>query len=139
MPDGHRVYVPVIDTVDKRIEIDELDHRRFTYRYSVLSPSENYRSLSPNIIHATDGYIMREMVRRCYAEGITLLGIHDCFLFYPDDAGRVCQLYREVLADIAKSDLLNDILSQIVGYDIGLIKDSEDLHVEILQSEYALS
>ena len=43
LPDGHIARVPVTEMSDIRIEIDELNHRTFTYRYSKQQPSENYR------------------------------------------------------------------------------------------------
>jgi hypothetical protein len=48
-------------------------------------------------------------------------------------------VYREILAEIADSDLLNDICSQIIGKDAGISIDDEGLATEILNSEYALS
>ena len=50
----------------------------------------------------------------------------------------VRQLYVEILAELAASTALQDFVQEM-GKDVFLIKDSEDLAQEILQSEYALS
>jgi DNA-directed RNA polymerase len=139
LPDGHVAKVPVTEMSDIRIEVDELDHRTFTYRYNKQQPSENYRSLVANIVHSVDGYVAREMVRRCHSMKIDLVHIHDCFVFSPDYLQVVQQTYREILAEIANSDLLSDILSEISGTYVPVTKLSTDLAKEILNSEYMLS
>ena len=139
LPDGHVARVPVTEMSDVRIEVDELDHRTFTYRYDKQQSSENYRSLVANIVHSVDGYVAREMVRRCHAMGIELVHIHDCFVFSPDYLQFVAETYREILAQIADNDLLSDILSEISGTYIPVTKMSDDLSKDILNSEYMLS
>ena len=136
---GHVAKVNVTEMTDVRVEVDELDHRTFTYRYNKQQPSENYRSLVANIVHSVDGYVAREMVRRCHAMGIELVHIHDCFVFSPDYLQFVTETYREVLAHIADSDLLSDILSEISGEYVPVEKLSDDLYLDILGSEYMLS
>jgi len=136
LPDGHRSVVPVIETVDKRVEIDELNHRRFAYIYKANKPSRKSTSLVPNIIHSVDGYVAREMVRRCPFD---IAHIFDCFYFHPDNMQDASRIYREILADIAQSDLLADILSEISGKNISIAKESDDLHLDILASKYAIS
>jgi hypothetical protein len=136
LPDGHIARVPVTHMVDARIEVDELDHRTFTYRYQKQEASKNFRSLVPNVVHSVDAYIAREMVRRTPFD---LVHIHDCFVFEPDHLQEVCQTYREIAAEIAQSDLLSDILSQLAGRYTPVKKISDDLHLDILNSSYMLS
>jgi len=139
LPDGHIARVPVTEMSNIRIEVDELDHRTFTYRYSKQQPSENYRSLVANIVHSVDGYIAREMVRRCHKVKIELVHIHDCFVFSPDHLQFVCKTYREIMAEIANSNLLSDILSEINGIYVPVSKLTNNLSKDILNSQYMLS
>ncbi len=136
LPDGHIARVPVTEMTDVRVEIDELDHRTFTYRYNRQQPSENFRSLVANIVHSVDGFVAREMIRRCDTE---IVHIHDCFVFSPDQLQLVCRTYRKILAEIADMDLLSDILSEISGEYVPVEKLSNDLSTDILASEYMLS
>lgn len=136
LPDGHVAKVRVVEMTDTRIEIDELDHRTFTYRYAKQTSSNNFRSLVANIVHSIDGYIAREMVRRTDFE---LVHIHDCFVFSPDNLQVVASTYREIMAEIARSNLLQDILSELRGTKVKLNKLSNDLDVDILKSSYMLS
>lgn len=139
LPDGHIARVPVTEMDDCRIEIDELDHRTFTYRYEKQKASTNHRSLVANIVHSVDGYVAREMVRRAHAQGIELVHIHDCFVFSPDYLQTTSQLYREIMAEIASSDLLSDILSELSNTYIPVEKLTDDLPMYILASDYMLS
>ncbi len=135
MPDGHVVYVPVVEAVNGNYPDPELGD--IPVRYYHQTPSENFRSLPANVIHSIDGYVAREMVRRAPFQ---LAHIHDCFLFNPNYLQQVAQLYREIIADIAKSNIFEDILQQITGSTtIKIKKLSNDLDQDILKSSYMLS
>ena len=139
LPDGHVARVLVTNMVNAHIEVDELDHATFAYRFEANGPSEVGTSLLPNIVHSVDGYVVREMVRRSHALGFELAHIHDAFTAHPNNMQKVRELYVEILAEIAESNLLADILSEISGTTVELQKFSDDLHLDILNSEYPLS
>ena len=139
LPDGHIAYIPVTEMRATRIEVDELDHTTFTYQYESNEPSDNGRSLAPNIIHAIDGYVVREMIRMAREQGFILAHIHDSFCAHPNHMGKVVKNYRTILATIADSSLLADILSEISGSEVRINKMSANLSVDILACEYPLS
>lgn len=135
MPDGHTVYIPVVEAVNSTYS--DLELGDIPLRYYQQMPSENYRSLCPNVIHSIDGYVAREMIRRC---NFQLSHIHDCFVFNPNYLQQVAQTYREIMAEIAKGDLFRDILRQITGDNqLEVQKSSTDLDQDILNSSYMLS
>lgn len=77
------------------------------------------------------------MVRRC---DFQLAHVHDSFFFSPDHLQDVRRIYREICSEIAKSNLLEDILKQITGdSSLTITKYSYDLHKDILNSSYMLS
>jgi len=139
LPDGHVARVRVTHMVNARIEVDELDHTTFTYRFEANNSSRLGTSLVPNVIHSIDGYIAREMVRRAHQEGFQLAHIHDAFCSLPNNMQRVRELYKRIMAEIADMDLLESILSEISGTSVQLNKFSDNLSQSILDSEYALS
>ena len=139
MPDGHTVHIPVKETVKKKIEIDELEHMTFLYQTTIVSPQSEGRALAANIIHSIDGWVAREMIRRAHNQGFHLATVHDCFFSHPNYMNQVRQNYREILAEIASMNLVEDILSQLTGKPIVYQKHSSDLPAMILESEYALS
>jgi DNA-directed RNA polymerase len=139
LPDGHVANVKVVETTDTRIEVDELDHTTFTYRYAVNQASKVSTSLCPNFIHSLDAWVAREMVRRAKKQGFQLAHIHDSFWSSPNHMNKVRDNYRKILAWLADSDVLQNFIQEVTGKNTTITKDSSDLSVDILKSEYALS
>ena len=135
MPDGHTAYVPVVEGISGTYMDSELGE--IPLKWYQKTNSQNYRSLCPNVIHSIDGYVAREMVRRC---DFQLSHVHDCFVFNPNYLQKVSKTYREIMAELAKSDLFNSILRQLTGNsNLVVTKISNDLDIDILNSEYMLS
>ena len=139
MPDGHVARIKVTEMVDKKIEVDELGHATFTHRAEINAPSEYGLSLVANVVHSVDGYIVREMYRRASLQGFEILTIHDSFWCSPNHMNELRANYREILAEIAESDLLASILNQITGGNGTVTKMSDRLPQLIRESNYALS
>ncbi len=135
MPDNHTVYIPVVESANGVYPDPELGD--IPLRWYHQTKSDNYRSLCPNVIHSIDGYVAREMIRRC---DFQLSHVHDCFVFNPNHLSKVTSTYRRIMAEIAKSDILQDILRQITGNNtLVLTKFSDDLDCDIKNSNYMLS
>lgn len=139
LPDGHMAVVKVMTAVDKKIEVDEFDHSTFTHRAYINQAQDFGLSLCANVIHSIDGYVVREMIRRSHKLGYELVTIHDSFWCSPNHMHKTRTLYLQILAELAQSNILRDILEELSGVSRPLNKDSYDLHEYILQSEYALS
>ena len=135
MPDDHHVYVPVVEPINGVYSDEQFGD--IPLRWLHQTKSDNYRSLCPNIIHSVDGYVAREMIRRC---NFQLSHVHDCFVFNPNHLQHVTMTYREIMAEIASSDLMEDILRQITGNSAWqFTKMSYNLDTKILNSSYMLS
>lgn len=65
LPDGFHARVPVLQKYKAKIEIDELDHSTLTYIYEDNIGSEKGLAVAANMTHAVDGFLVREVVRRC--------------------------------------------------------------------------
>lgn len=65
LPDGFDARVKVMEKVEKRLEVDELDHATFTYEYYENQGREKGLSNVANVIHSVDAYVLRCLVRRC--------------------------------------------------------------------------
>lgn len=139
LPDGHVAKVPVTETVEKSLEIDELDHLRFAYRSTILSPKAQSRALAANIVHSVDGWIVRMMVRAAKKQGFWMAPIHDCFYASPNYMNQLRQNYLTIMQWIANSDLVSNILTDISGRYVPYVKYSTSLAAQIKDAEYALS
>jgi DNA-dependent RNA polymerase len=65
MPDGFDVNIKVMEKKQVRIEIDELNHATFTYKFYENEGSKTGLSNVANMTHSVDAYILRAMHRRC--------------------------------------------------------------------------
>ena len=69
LPDGFQTKIKVMDIVEVRIEVDELDHSSFTYQYkeNVGLPTGHHKAKSnaANVVHSLDAYVLRSVHRRC--------------------------------------------------------------------------
>lgn len=221
LPDGYDARVKVMEKVEKRIEVDELDHATFAYEYYDNIGSKKGLSIAANVVHSIDAYVLRSMHRRCnydpevvsnaqfliestlqmrrdfgvfpsaqaltgktlyyieqyqrsnmsdvvilpyltpknidqlstshleklYAsikqmlvyEPFPIITIHDEFKCHPNNMNYLRQQYINVMADLAESDTLSDVLTQIHGHQGKWIKKSKDLGNKIREGNYALS
>lgn len=216
LPDGHTSLVPVMKTIDCKIEVDELEHHKFNYRYKVNQGSEKGLSLIANVTHSIDAWVLRSLVRRCHydqaaveqcmriitdhltgkrnvhdpkrlsaeAEHIIsrysqhfivdlaivpylsaatvhnfsqtylkklymlleslilypsfdVVCVHDEFKCSPVHMDRLRFHYRNILADLAESTLLNDVLNQITGKKYQH-KKSHKIANRVRNSNYAI-
>lgn len=67
------------------------------------------------------------------------LAVHDCFRCLPNYGNDLRRQYNQIMSEIAKSDLLSFLVSQIVGRRISVSKLDPKLHEDILEANYALS
>ena len=65
LPDGFDVRIKVMEKLDARIEVDELDHATFTYEFYENVGSKKGLSNVANVVHSVDAYVLRSMHRRC--------------------------------------------------------------------------
>jgi hypothetical protein len=136
MPDGHTVVLPTMVSKTKRIEIFGTS---FTYHWKDVGTSDSSIGLLAHITHATDSYVAREMVRRSNKAGFQLAHIHDNFFAHLCRMNQIRIFYRDIVAEIAASDLLEDIVEQLTGQRIELSYTHPELYQDILESEYMLS
>lgn len=138
LPDGHVARCKTMTYKHGLGHIDKYDID-LDYVYWVNEGNHNYRSLAPNVIHSIDGYVAREMVRRAKKLGYELVHIHDCFMFHPNYMDETTELYRDIMAEIASSNLLADILTEITGTPVAIQKTTNMLPASIKSSTYMLS
>jgi DNA-directed RNA polymerase len=128
-----------MQTVDKKIEVDELGHSTFTFRAEVNQPMKKGLSLAANVVHSIDGWIVREMYKRAKKQGFDIVTIHDSFWCHPNHVNQMRANYIHIMGKLAQMNLLETILSELKGSTIKVKKTSTSLHRLIHNAEYALS
>ena len=140
MPDKHTVRVPVLGHKDYRVELDEENHMRYTYRSTELVPKTKGMALAANITHSVDAYICRQVVRKAHKLGVQVAPIHDCFYAHPNHMNQVRQAYLESILELDKLRMVEGILKQISGrpfLSYNKIRSSIASYIE--DAEYFLS
>lgn len=136
LPDNHTAYVPITEVVNTKIEIDELNHCSFAYRYEKRQCTDWWGSLVPNIIHSIEAYILREVTRKCSMNGIPLAVIHDNFGSHPNFMNYIRKFYNNIMAEISDSRIFQNILAEI-GFKIDI--EFPSLAADIKEADYALN
>ena len=91
-------------------------------------------------IAITDRAVLQELVDSLPAKPFDLIAVHDCFRCLPSYGNDMRQQYINQLHLIAKSRLLDSVISQIVGEPVQFDGGDEQLADDILSDcEYALS
>ena len=68
-----------------------------------------------------------------------IITIHDSFASHPNNVNHVRQQYINIMAELADSNALSDVLGQLLGKSLTYVKLSNNLSSLIRNSEYALS
>lgn len=138
LPDGHTAVVPVIDNVALKMKFIQC-HKSFTFKATINQPKKNSVSLIANIIQSLDGWLVRGMTRLANIQGFELLCIHDAFYASPIHMNKVRTNYRDLLSELASSNILEQIFSDLSGKPEKYVKSSTSLSSLIMDSEYTLS
>lgn len=81
---------------------------------------------------------VKELISTLPNKSFPILAIHDCFRVHPNYGNDLRMQYNYIMSDLAKSDLLGDIATQITGKKKTLSKLG-DISSKILDANYALS
>ncbi|AZO48083.1 DNA-directed RNA polymerase [Mesorhizobium sp. M4B.F.Ca.ET.058.02.1.1] len=116
----------------------------------VMALLDHYRAsgfLSARILELLDlenlGHIPHALVRNLIAslpeKPFEVISVHDCFRCLPNYGNDLRRQYNNLLAEIAESNLLGFIVSQMVGKPIQINKLDPHLAHDIRNTNYALS
>lgn len=94
--------------------------------------------LCPENMGLVDLTAIRKLIHSLPEKSFPLISIHDCFRCHPNYANDMRRQYNQILSDIAKSDMLSFIASQITGKHIPVTKMA-DISATVLEADYALT
>lgn len=86
-----------------------------------------------------DHAVVLELLDSLPAKPFEIICIHDCFRCLPNYGNDMRMQYNRQLYLISKSNILSSLLSQIMGHDVKIGKLDATMHLDILDTEYALS
>ena len=88
--------------------------------------------------HLEPGALL-SLVQSLPAKPFQVLSVHDCFRVLPSYGNDLRRQYNQLLAEVAQSDLLSFLVSQIVMRRITVSKLDPDMYEDIIEANYALS
>ena len=128
----------LLDEYNNQIEANAqmLPAQVITYKHLAEWTPDWLETLS----YADHTYVLA-MAQMYYSQAhVEILTIHDCFGARPKYMNIVRSHYIRILAELAQSNVLELILSDITGQEMVVTKRSDDLGLKILlDAEYALS
>lgn len=95
--------------------------------------------LDPCTIAYVDRQVLADMIDTMPKKPFPVMTVHDCFRCHPNYGNDLRRQYNQILSDIAKSDLLGFILTQVLGQEFSAGKLDDSLWQDILETDYALS
>lgn len=122
LPDGYQAKVKVMQSVEARIEIDELDHTSFNYTWNENVGDKRGLSNIANVIHSIDAYVLRSVHRRCN---------YDAALVEQADLALMAEADQRKCREAAQCPL-NDYASDEIQYYMGLYERTGMADVVIL-------
>lgn len=95
--------------------------------------------LDAQSIKLVDRNIIMELIDTLPKKPFKVLTVHDCFRCHPNYGNDLRRQYNQILSDIAKSNILSFIMSQVLGQEITIGKLDPDMWKDVLDTDYALS
>lgn len=130
---------------DNRSEVQKKYNKRMvkklwtSYADSGFLSARILNYIDRDTVGMVDKQVIWDLINRLPAKPFEILTVHDCFRCLPNYCNDLRQQYIYLLSDLAKSEMLNYILSQLAGKYVGIKKINPDLYLEILNTEYPLS
>lgn len=79
-----------------------------------------------------------DLIQSLPVKRFELLSNHDCFRAHPNHADSLRLTYNQIMSEIARSDVLSFIASQVAGYYLPVVK-SGMIANQVLKANYALT
>ena len=89
--------------------------------------------------HIVDRVEIFDLIASLPKRPFNLLAVHDCFRCLPNYGNDMRQQYNNILSDIAKSEMLSFMLTQITGRKMNVGKLDYHLWKDVKNADYALS
>jgi hypothetical protein len=125
-----------------RKQDDELLQLVYHYRESGFMSTRMFEYLDEHnggILTLEEQAVLKEIIDSMPPKPFNVLIVHDCFRVLPNHGNAIRKMYNRLLMEIARSNLLSFLMTQIVGRLITISKLDPDLHTEIMEANYALS
>lgn len=133
-----RVQQTIIDGPGEKVENLMVKTLWDLYQQSGYLSARILDYLDSSNIHMVDTDVIQDMLDSMPEKPFEVIAVHDCFKVHLNYGNDLRKQYNLQLSLIAKSNLLSYVLTQLLGYDIPVVKKSHFAD-EVLHANYALS
>ena len=141
-PDGFDVLIRQKVIEEKRVECSMghkgLENWNAKQQIKVFGPKKRDRSIPANVAHICDGWVVRNLTKRCHALGFDMYHVHDCFFCSPKHMNKLRYEYKKLLAELSESNYLYEVVKSLSGKDVPALKGDGSLAEHIMGSDYAI-
>lgn len=92
-----------------------------------------------NVGFITDRNVVLNLIGSLPSKSFEILSVHDCFRCLPNYGNDLRKQYNILLSEVAKSNMLSFLISQLMNRIVPVSKLDPDLWKEILEANYSLS
>lgn len=121
---------------------DDLLQYLYHYRNSGFMTTRIFEVLDEHnggIMTLEEQAVLKDIIDSMPPKPFNVLIVHDCFRVLPNHGNAIRKMYNRLLMELARSEVLSFLMTQIVGRLITITKPDPELHKEILDTNYALS
>lgn len=109
------------------------------YKNSGFLSTRILRYLTKDNVTLVDPEPIKELINELPKNPFQVLSVHDCFRVLPNYGNDLRKQYNLILSSIAKSDMLNFLLPQIMSNPPKAVKMDSSLWKDVKEANYALS
>lgn len=109
------------------------------YKQSGFLSARILDHLTPGNMGHVDPVVIMDLIESMPKKPFQLISIHDCFRCLPNYGNDLRKQYNILLSNIAKSNLLSYLLTQITGREMNVGKLDDNMWKDVLETNYALS
>lgn len=95
--------------------------------------------LDEDNMHLVDKTAIIDLIMTLPHKSFPVLSVHDRFVVHPNRANDLRKQYNQILADLARSNVLQDIVLQLTGNPRTKVNKIADFADKILEANYSLS
>jgi DNA-directed RNA polymerase len=128
------------DNVERQVEYKWNGERKTLTAYElVMSSSSKVKALAPNFVHSLDSYLLHKIVDSFRALNLDIVTIHDSFGVHPNNASKLIELYKKILAEMLGENIFNIFRKEVAGHVVKLLVKGDLKASDILNSKYPLN
>ncbi len=125
------------ESTDKDFQMTEILWKH--YKKSGFLSARILDHLTPGTVSLVDPEVIWDLIRTLPDKPFELIAVHDCCRCLPNYVNGLRKQYNQILSDLARSEMLSYILTQLLVKPTRIGKLDPDMWKDILSAEYALS